>query len=106
MEKIIAGELVKTENLVVTASVAVAKVDGSGEASMSVYLNMKNYAAEEIPAIPYSYAEIKEAVEAAGGEMVLEGIEIAEPVAVRYAKTKAFEVEAGIVVQAALRYTC
>ena len=51
-------------------------------------------------------AEIKEAVEAAGGEMVLEGIELAEPVAVRYAKTKAFEVETGVAVQAALRYTC
>lgn len=106
MEKIIAGELVKTEKLVVTASIAIAKVDGSGEAPMSVYLNMKDYAAKEIPAAPYSYAEIKDAVEAAGGEMVLEGIEIAEPVAVRYAKTKAFEVEAGVVVQAALRYTC
>lgn len=106
MEKIIAGELVKTEKLVVTASVAVAKVDGSGEAPMSVYLTMKNYAAEQMPDTPYGYAEIKAAVEAAGGEMELEGVELAEPVAVRYAKTKAFEVEGGKVVQAALRYVC
>lgn len=106
MEKIIAGELVKTDDLVVTASIAMAKADGSGEAPMSVYLTMKNYAAEELPTTPYGYTEIKAAVEAAGGQMELEEIEIPEPVMLRYAKTKAFEVEEGKVVQASLRYTC
>jgi len=118
MSKIIAsGEIVKTENLVVTASVAVNTTEESGSASgadvYSVYLTAKKYNAEELPVDPITFADIAAMVEeessSAAGMIVpgVEGeddVELQAPVAVKYAKTKAFEGDNGACVFATLRY--
>ena len=114
MSKIIAsGEIVKTENLVVTASVALEKAEESGENIHSVYLTVKKYNAEELPANPITFADVAAMVEeesSSAAGMVVPGVEgkddfeLEAPTALKYAKTKAFVGDNGVCVFATLRY--
>lgn len=118
MSEIIAsGEIVKTENLVVTASVAVEKTEelASGADVYSVYLTAKKFNAEELPAEPIAYADIAAMVEeesSSAAGMVVPGVEgqedfeLAAPTSIKYAKTKAFEGDNGVCIFATLRYEC
>lgn len=115
-EIIASGEIVNTENLVVTATVAVETTEDSGEsaaAKYSVYLNVKKYNADALPAEPLTYDTIAEMVEEESSEaagMVVPGINGGEdvtleaPTAIKYAKTKAFEGDNGVCVFGTLRY--
>lgn len=116
MSQIIAsGEIVKTENLVVTASVALEKTEesASGADVYSVYLTAKKFNAEELPADPITFADIAAMVEeesSSAGGMVVPGVEgqddveLEAPTALKYAKTKAFVGDNGVCVFATLRY--
>lgn len=116
MSQIIAsGEIVKTENLVVTASVALEKAEesSSGADVYSVYLTAKKFNAEELPANPITFADVAAMVEeesSSAAGMVVPGVdgqddvELEAPTALKYAKTKAFIGDNGVCIFATLRY--
>lgn len=109
-------ELVKTDDLIVTASLAGHYVDGNESGSMAeesgsaavenylvaLHLNARN--GDEMPAAPYTFEEIKAAVEAAGGEMKVAGIELEEPKVIRSAKTRAYMYQGAANVVCTMRY--
>ena len=109
-------ELVKTEDLIVTASIAGHYVDGgesgstaeeSGSAAVESYLvalHMLMRNGDEMPAAPYTFADIKAAVEAAGGEMKVAGIELEEPKVIRSAKTRAYMYQGAANAVCSMRY--
>ena len=119
MSKIIAsGKIIENEDLVVTATVAeeIAKSEesasSSGEASYIVYLTAKQFNAAELPVNPLTYADIAELVEAESGAAMevptldkKSTVALDAPVAIKYAKTKAFEYANKICVFTTLRYT-
>lgn len=112
MSEIIAsGKIVGTEDLIVAATVSVeAAKEESAEDVYTVYLNVKQYGAETLPADAIAYADIEQMVSEAGAEMVVPGVgghddvTLEAPVTVRYAKTKAFEGDNGACVFVTLRY--
>lgn len=110
-ELIASGAVVDTETLQVNASVyygtMAGEEDASGEAVYEVVLRAKNYDAGSEPVTAVSFDEIAEWC----GEMVVPGygenedVALEAPVAIRYAKTKAFEMNGKTCVFASLRYT-
>ena len=112
MKLIATGTVVDNEEVTIAASVyeeVTGEESGSGEAGAHyVTLSCKKYDADEMPAKPWAYEDILG--EASAGELVVPGfgghddVTLAEPTAVKYAKTKAFVRNGKAQIYAALRY--
>ena len=113
MRLIATGTIVDNDEVTIAASVyeeVVEEESGSGDAAGSHYvtLSCKRYNADEMPTAPWGYTDILG--EASAGELVVPGLDghddvtLAEPTAVKYAKTKAFVRNDKAQIYAALRY--
>lgn len=117
---IAAGELVKNDDLIVTASVAAlykedaAEESGAEESgaadSYLVALHMNKSNGDTRPSDALSYDDVAAEVEAAGGEMKVPGLDGAEdfaleaPAIIRVSKTRSFEYEGAAHIVYDLRY--
>jgi len=110
MKTLESAKLVDKEDLVVVAELAVipaAASDESGSAAEDnhiVALHLRQANADAMPTAPMGYDEIKDLVEAAGGEMKVGDVELEAPVAVKKASTRAFMYKGTANVVVNLRY--
>jgi hypothetical protein len=112
---IAAGELVKNDDLIVTASVAALYKEDAAEESGAadsylVALHMNKSNGDTRPSDALSYDDVAAEVKAAGGEMKVPGLDGAEdfaleaPAIIRVSKTRSFEYEGAAHIVYDLRY--
>lgn len=113
MNKAIAsGIIVDNDSVTIAATVYVELTAAGAESEEAgahyVTLSYKKYDADDMPTAPLSYADIL--ADASGDALVVPGlnghedVELDEPTAVKYAKTKAFVRNEKAQVYAAMRY--